>query len=1063
MCASYHSDHNFFFQTFPFRLYKFWLNIFIKNYDDFVELRMQQYEDACEAAYQVTENEHELILRSADVIAMTTTCASRYRHVLRNIQPKVVVIEEAAEVLEAHVISSLVKETQHCILIGDHQQLRPNPSVYNLANDFNLDLSLFERMVRINMECPTLNIQHRMRPQISLPLRHIYPELRDHESVTKYEIIKGVQHNMFFINHSNPERSIGKFKSKANLHEAKFIKSLCLYFLQQGYDPGQITVLTGYSGQLMELRSLMPRDIFEGVKVTCVDNFQGEENDIILLSLVRSNPRGIIGFLKTENRVCVSLSRAKKGFYVIGNFDLLASQCSLWGSIIEDVKAQGCFGTSLSLVCQNHPDTVVEVSSAKDFDLVPEGGCEKICGYYLACGHICEAYCHPYDLEHEEYVCHKLCLQNSCELLEHKCEVRCHYGAPCPPCVIPVERKFQICGHTYPLPCSNNPEETPCPAPCDNTLSCGHTCPNRCGEKCIAREMCVAEVNKTLPCGHTQTVECNKNVKDAVCENKCDTQLECGHICQGSCARCFRGSFHIKCEQDCLNQLTCLHSCTSKCGQQCRPCQRISCVAKDESNIVDQSNTHCTNHREKSVLILGNPCDEKCEFTLRCKHRCSSSCGEKCFCMICVYQLNDQEEYDQDETCVLLDCGHYFPLPIIDDIFLDTYNEPLQPLILPGCPKCGVMIRKVKRYQYYITQFRDDIKKVEQFKSEQTSNRVTKIANKAYEICQTLAGKLNEYLKKKIYLLGISEYHRKDLESIIKATSLDEFRKGLDLRYLVRSLSKSWVLLLVERLVQCRTSLVEVYRIYNQAVLLEYMYKVFVQLNAVGRLDGQEMALHNELNDILRRSMNYDLSLQQCRDLMLRAEVTFLRLQLILCRRSIKSSLRSRRGSTQTGQALAIIKSLLKIIRDETVDEETYSSMIPVIFTLSQKFNVKIVNSGRLKIVGNTYEKTLREWFKCSKKHLFSPTSKIDDVTCPLCEKYDLSESSQSSSGYVSLRASNNEYDSSGLSCELTSSPDSISPDDSTDNKSYMNMRNRKVDVNDLATRLNQELKIQHS
>ena len=478
---------------------------------------------------------------------------------------------------------------------------------------------------------------------------------------------------------------------------------------------------------------------------------------------------------------------------------------------------------------------------------------------------------------------------------------------------------------------------------------------------------------------------------------------------------------------------------------------------------MDQSNTHCTNHREKSVLILGNPCDEKCEFTLRCKHRCSSSCGEKCFCMICVYQLNDQEEYDQDETCVLLDCGHYFPLTIIDDIFLDTYNEPLQPLILPGCPKCGVMIRKVKRYQYYITQFRDDIKKVEQFKSEQTSNRVTKIANKAYEICQTLAEKLNEYLKKKIYLLGISEYHRKDLESIIKATSLDEFRKGLDLRYLVRSLSKSWVLLLVERLVQCRTSLVEVYRIYNQAVLLEYMYKVFVQLNAVGRLDGQEMALHNELNDILRRSMNYDLSLQQCRDLMLRAEVTFLRLQLILCRRSIKSSLRSRRGSTQTGQALAIIKSLLKIIRDETVDEETYSSMIPVIFTLSQKFNVKIVNSGRLKIVGNTYEKTLREWFKCSKKHLFSPTSKIDDVTCPLCEKYDLSESSQSSSGYVSLRASNNEYDSSGLSCELTSSPDSISPDDSTDNKSYMNMRNRKVDVNDLATRLNQELKIQHS
>ena len=49
------------------------------------------------------------------------------------------------------------------------------------------------------------------------------------------------------------------------------------------------------------------------VRLTTVDNFQGEENDIILLSLVRSNKEGKIGFLKTENRVCVALSRAKVG------------------------------------------------------------------------------------------------------------------------------------------------------------------------------------------------------------------------------------------------------------------------------------------------------------------------------------------------------------------------------------------------------------------------------------------------------------------------------------------------------------------------------------------------------------------------------------------------------------------------------------------------------------------------------------------------------------------------------------------------------------------------------
>ena len=60
--------------------------------------------------------------------------------------------------------------------------------------------------------------------------------------------------------------------------------------------------------------------MLNGVKITVVDNFQGEENDIILLSLVRSNREAKIGFLKTENRVCVALSRAKKGFYIIGMF-----------------------------------------------------------------------------------------------------------------------------------------------------------------------------------------------------------------------------------------------------------------------------------------------------------------------------------------------------------------------------------------------------------------------------------------------------------------------------------------------------------------------------------------------------------------------------------------------------------------------------------------------------------------------------------------------------------------------------------------------------------------------
>ena len=58
-------------------------------------------------------------------------------------------VEEAAEILEAHVIASMPKTTQHLILIGDHQQLKPSTTVYELAKHFYLDVSLFERMVKI--------------------------------------------------------------------------------------------------------------------------------------------------------------------------------------------------------------------------------------------------------------------------------------------------------------------------------------------------------------------------------------------------------------------------------------------------------------------------------------------------------------------------------------------------------------------------------------------------------------------------------------------------------------------------------------------------------------------------------------------------------------------------------------------------------------------------------------------------------------------------------------------------------------------------------------------------
>ena len=78
------------------------------------------------------------------------------------------------------------------IYVGDHKQLRPNPTVYMLARKYNLDLSMFERFINNHLPHTTLNEQHRMRPEISMFVRNIYGRLDDHESVYGREAIRGV-------------------------------------------------------------------------------------------------------------------------------------------------------------------------------------------------------------------------------------------------------------------------------------------------------------------------------------------------------------------------------------------------------------------------------------------------------------------------------------------------------------------------------------------------------------------------------------------------------------------------------------------------------------------------------------------------------------------------------------------------------------------------------------------------------------------------------------------------------------------------------------------------------
>lgn len=181
-------------------------------------------------------------------------------------------------------------------------------------------------MVLNKIQCYTLNIQHRMKPEISsLVCPMIYPHLKNHESVMNRPPILGVEKSLYFIDHQHSEEMCSD-NSKKNVHEARFLIQLARHLVLNNYKPENITILAAYLGQMFELmREKNPfKLLLQDVRIAVLDNYQGEESDIILLSLVRSNEDKKIGFLRIENRVCVALSRARNGFFIMGNMTQFA-------------------------------------------------------------------------------------------------------------------------------------------------------------------------------------------------------------------------------------------------------------------------------------------------------------------------------------------------------------------------------------------------------------------------------------------------------------------------------------------------------------------------------------------------------------------------------------------------------------------------------------------------------------------------------------------------------------------------------------------------------------------
>ncbi|KAI0696188.1 hypothetical protein BC835DRAFT_1272285 [Cytidiella melzeri] len=653
-----------------------------------------EYKEACKDYNDIRDETRRRLLAKVDLIACTTTGAAKVTSLLSSVAPRVLMVEEAGQVLEAHILTSLVSSVHHLICIGDPQQLRPNLATFALSMDsergkelYKLDRSLMERLSDAHMPMTQINVQRRMRPAISHFIRQIlYERLEDNELVHKYPPVQGMQRDVYFLNHINAENGAEDSVSKYNEYEVAMIRDLVLYFLRQGVynGEGDIAVLCAYLGQLQKVRATLrdlkiavsvdERDeqqlakqgledevtfqevtVAKQIRLGTVDIFQGQEAKIVIVSLVRNTGTyethsASIGFLKSTNRINVALSRAKHGLYILGNASNLRKNAT-WSTIIDELEDRNQIGPSLPIVCVRHPDQAQMISQPGELSrFAPGGGCLLPCATKMPCGHICPAVCHDTRDNHRSTFCNARCNRTPCPRL-HPCERRC--SEDCGDCEFPM--------YNVRLPCGHEEAVVPCHLYDD-----------------LGNVACMQDVRKRLPrCEHFAVMPCYQNPATFQCQESCGGAMDCcTRTCKSKCYDCQKlslptGSDEVKMvlrskhkPHPCERILYCQHlcgldchpkdegcnpSCKGGCRQQCshhrckKPCS-IPCAP-----CMEQCEWRCSHHScpvSCGSICARLPCDEPCVNTLDCGHQCPSVCGEDCKLQTCVECLPEEKKQD---------------------------------------------------------------------------------------------------------------------------------------------------------------------------------------------------------------------------------------------------------------------------------------------------------------------------------------------------------------------------------------------------------------------------------
>ncbi|XP_034941084.1 RNA helicase aquarius [Chelonus insularis] len=283
-----------------------------------------------------------LLVKEAKVIAMTCTHAALKRRELVDMGFKYdnILMEESAQILEIETFIPLLLQNpedgynrlKRWIMIGDHHQLPPVIKNMAFQKYSNMEQSLFARFVRLGVPTVDLDGQGRARPSICNLYNWRYKKLGNLTHVERspeYLVANaGFLYDFQLINVED-FNGVGESEPSAyfyqNLAEAEYCVAVFMYMRLLGYPADKISILTTYNGQkhlirdVINIRCANNPLIGRPSKVTTVDKYQGQQNDYILLSLVKTRA---VGHLRDARRLVVAMSRARLGLYVFARVSL---------------------------------------------------------------------------------------------------------------------------------------------------------------------------------------------------------------------------------------------------------------------------------------------------------------------------------------------------------------------------------------------------------------------------------------------------------------------------------------------------------------------------------------------------------------------------------------------------------------------------------------------------------------------------------------------------------------------------------------------------------------------